>query len=158
MTKIDGIIPGAIPEQTTKPGTKVAEAATSFQDILDRAIQGNQVRPESAASPAENIVGVSGVKPPVLNQVLPPLHTEGVMRAERTLELLEDYERVLADGGKSLKDVSRAVQALDGEARELAGVLDRMDPQDELFPVLRDVMVTAMVESIKFNRGDYNPS
>ena len=158
MTKIDGIIPGATPEQIVKPGRPSGDGAASFQEILDRAVQGNQVRSESATPPAETMLGVSGVKPPVLSEVLPPLHTEGVMRAERTLELLEDYERALADGRRSLKDVSRTVQALDGEARELAGVLDRMDPKDELFPVLRDVMVTAMVESIKFNRGDFNPS
>jgi hypothetical protein len=158
MTKIDGIIPGVTPDQTSKPGRSAGQPATSFQELLDQAVQKNQVASESPGIGAEDVIGVSGVKPPVLDGVLSPLHTEGVMRAERTLELLEHYEQVLGDSGKSLKEVSRAVEALDGEARELAGVLDRLDPGDELFPILQDVAVTAMVQSIKFNRGDFNPS
>jgi hypothetical protein len=161
MTKIDGITPGVTPEETSQTKRQNEGAADSFAKLLDQAVRrgdealttGTDASPETGP-----MFGITGAKQPVVGDVLPPLHSEGVMRAERTLDLLENYEQMLGDSDKSLKEVSRAVAALDGEARELVGVLDRLDTNDALFPILQEVAVTAMVESIKFNRGDFNPT
>lgn len=80
------------------------------------------------------------------------------MRAERTLESLDRYTELLGNESKPLKEVFGALTAMEDEVKGLTEVLDSLDKGDPLFPVLQGVAVTAMTESIKFNRGDYNPA
>ncbi len=164
MTSIDKINPGQTPAASASSASGVKGDKDAFQKLLDQAaaqVEGSAAPAASqAAAPAfDPLASLQNVKPvqPGQEQELSPAQTEGLMRAERTLELLEDYEKMLGDQGKSLKQVSQLVQSLDGEVRELAGVLNSLDPGDQLYGILQEVAVTAMVESIKFNRGDYIP-
>jgi Tfp pilus assembly protein PilO len=50
------------------------------------------------------------------------------------------------------------VQALETEAKELSKLLESLNPDDELYNLLQEVATVAVVESIKFNRGDYLPA
>jgi hypothetical protein len=129
------------------------QAAARLQEDQSAAAAAAPASPQ----PRDPLAGVRDAKPPLTTQDLTPAQTEGLMRAERTLESLEHYQRLLGDESKSLKQVSQAVQGLEGEVRELTGVLDGMDSSDQLYGILQEVAVTAMVHSLKFNRGDFNP-
>lgn len=160
MTKIDGIDPNQPIIQPKPADAGVKKDGPSFQSILDQATQqaSATAKPEAAAQAADAMADIEGVKPPVAAQSLPPLQTEGVMRAERTLESLDRYTELLGNESKPLKEVFGALTAMEDEVKGLTEVLDSLDKGDPLFPVLQGVAVTAMTESIKFNRGDYNPA
>jgi hypothetical protein len=159
MTKIDQILPGQI---TPKNGEKAKGAPSkgpSFQEILDQAAKTSQDSTKTSAPTQafDPLNLINGVKPTAAVEPLRPEQTQGLMHAERTMEILDDYQNALSDQSKSLKDMGRIVADMDGEVKQLTGVLEKLDPKDELYRILEDVAVTAMVESIKFNRGDYMP-
>ena len=145
-------------DQTKKTGSKSQGA--SFQEILDKAAA--QVGDSAPSEVPAQQVGHSGGSHTVgqvaditsLNQA----QTEGLVRAGRTLDILDDYVAALGDGTKTLKDMAPLVSAMEQEVQGLARTMDRLDASDGLKGVLSDVAVTAMVESIKFNRGDYLPA
>ncbi|MFZ5586060.1 MAG: hypothetical protein ACOZHQ_09045 [Thermodesulfobacteriota bacterium] len=156
MTRIDQFQPG----QTAPPGapkpTARPDGGPSFQQALEEAS-----RPESAAAPAAQPAPAKASAPAAPAQAprkLDPLQTEGMLRAERALDILEAYQQGLADKKKSLKELGGLVKAMDDEVAELTKVLERMTPEHDLYGLLSEVAVTAMVESVKFNRGDYVPT
>jgi len=71
------------------------------------------------------------------------------------VSLLEKYERALADDTVSLKDMAPVVQKLADETERMKPFLDSLAPDDCLRLILNRALVTATVETIKFNRGDY---
>ena len=159
MTKIDQILPGQITPQNGEKAPGKPTKGPSFQEVLDQAAKrsqdsGNTSAPAQAFDPLNLI---NGVKPTHAVEALRPEQTQGLMHAERTMEILDDYQNALADQSRSLKDMGRIVAKMDGEVKELTGVLEKLDPKDELYGIMEEVAVTAMVESIKFNRGDYIP-
>jgi hypothetical protein len=160
MTRIDQIQTGTAPGVGEGLKTQRSQGDQAFQQILEQAASRVQQSPQAAASaPAfDPMATLQGVKPTLTTAELSPEQTEGLMRAERALETLERYEQVLGDERKSLKDVATLVRDLDGQVKGLTQTLDKMDPQDKLYGLLREVAVTSMVESIKFNRGDYLPT
>ena len=157
MTKIDAM-PPPVQAPEPKPGEpKGKTRGDSFQAVLDKAAQqAAQTSAEPAPAKAvDAMADIAGVSPVKAGQDLPPLHTEGLMRAERTLDHLDHYTNLLGDQSKNLRQVHQALAAVEDEVGELTKVLDQLDKDDPLFPLLESVAVTAMVESIKFNRGDY---
>lgn len=155
MAKIDQLHPGQTPQAGTQRSAAKPEDVPSFQQVLDEAC-----RPEAAAAPAApaapaQTAPAAAVQAP---RKLGPLETEGVLRAERTLDILETYQQGLADSRKSLKELGGLVKAMDDEVAELTKVIEHMTPDQDLYGLLSEVAVTAMVESVKFNRGDYVPA
>ncbi len=159
MTKIDELAPPVQAPEPKPGGVREKSPGKSFQAILDKATQQaaepTEARP--ATRPGDAMADIAGVRPVMTDQYLPPLHTEGLMRAERTLDQLDHYSKLLGDESKTLREVHQALAAMEEEVGELTKVLDRLDKGDPLFPLLESVAVTATVESIKFNRGDYLP-
>ena len=133
---------------------------TSFQDILEKAAA--QVGEKAATDiPAQQVGHTGGTQPVGRVQEVTSLNqaqAEGLAQAGRTLDILDDYVAALGDGNKSLKDMAPLVSAMEAEAKGLAQTMDQLEDSDELRAVLNDVAVTVMVESIKFNRGDYLPA
>lgn len=163
MTKIDDILP--VKPAETRPAPKPASRTRddAFGKVLQEALDQGGAAPQAAskaaeaAEPFDPMDRLAGVKPLAAPARLDPLQTEGLMRAERTLDILDQYESLLGDHTKSLKETAHVVDRMDDEVRELTKVLDKLDPKDELYGILQEVAVTAMVQSIKFNRGDYLP-
>jgi hypothetical protein len=159
MTRIDQIQPGVAPGagETQKPQRIQGDQA--FQQVLEQAAGRLGEPRQAAATPAfDPMSTLQGVKPPLTTADLSPEQTEGLMRAERALEILERYEQTLGDERKSLKDVAALVRDLDGEVKGLTQAMEKIDPKDKLYGLLQEVAVSSMVESIKFNRGDYLPA
>ncbi len=159
MTKIDQIQPGAAPGGTAGRKAQRAEGDKAFRQVLEEAAsrvgEGGKVGPAASFDPLSTI---QGAKPPLTQAELSPEHTEGLMHAGRALDTLERYEQALGDGRKSLKDVAMILKDLDSEVKGLTQVLDKLDPSDKLYGLLQEVAVTSMVQSLKFNRGDFLPA
>jgi len=81
--------------------------------------------------------------------------TQGIRRAEQFLDLLEAYQGKLGDTGSTLKEFSPLVASMESEAAKMKPLLDLLPDGDGLKDVLNRAVVTATVEAIKFNRGDY---
>jgi len=81
--------------------------------------------------------------------------TQGIERAEQFLNLLEEYQRKLGDTGSTLKDFYPLVSSMQSEAARITPLLDSLPDGDALKEILNRAVVTATVEAIKFNRGDY---
>ncbi len=158
MSKIDQIQPGQIlPADKPSPAGR-PQGGDSFQKILDQATQASQAAPTPANAPASQAAPTApAAQASQVSEAAPvsPLQREGLLRAGRTLDLLDSYAQSLADPSQPLKKVAGLVQSLEQESRGLGQVLERMDPQDGLYGLLQEVASTAQVETIKFNRGDY---
>jgi len=100
--------------------------------------------------------------PPVQNiptiqfdQILNIGTAQGIERVEQFLNLLEEYHRKLGDTNSTLKEFYPLVSSMEGEAAKIKPLLDSLPAGDELKDILNRAVVTATVEAIKFNRGDY---
>lgn len=161
MTKIDQLHPGQIgqPQQEPKPDSKTNG---DFAKLLDEALGLAGQSTAKITAPTQAIPGLEGVTPQakleapdVVGQGLTPLQQEGVERAERTVALLEQYADRLGQADLGLKEVQPALAALEEEARGLAEVADRLEPDDNLHGIVQEVLMRVAAESVKFNRGDY---
>jgi hypothetical protein len=153
MTKIDQIHPGAIQPQPAKPGAKPAEG---FARLLEKALA-----PEAGPGRAAEAQGpppapaVSPAQAPTLAGGLEPAQAEALARAERTLERLDVYARLLGDEEAPLKDVEPALRQAQAEARGLAEAAERLAEGDELRQVADQALALVSAQSLKFQRGDY---
>ncbi|MBI5522813.1 MAG: hypothetical protein HY910_09305 [Desulfarculus sp.] len=155
MSKIDKLQPGPPPQIGQATPAARPQGGPAFQDILDKAGQAAQAPAQAPApSPAWPTTQAAPAAAPA-DTAATPLQREGLMRAGRTLDLLDAYALALADQSKPLKQVAGLVKSLEDEARGLGEVLGRMDPQDGLYGLLQEVAATAQAESLKFNRGDF---
>ena len=81
-----------------------------------------------------------------------------VERAERLLDLLSEYQHKLANPAFTLRDISPLIDELKADNKRLVSSVNSLAEGDELKNILNQVIVTASVEIIKFDRGDYvNP-
>ncbi|MFH1058437.1 MAG: hypothetical protein V1797_07140 [Pseudomonadota bacterium] len=159
MTRIDQLQPGQTPQAGAQKTAAKPAGEASFQSLLDEACRPESAAPAPipAASAAPAAQTAQTARPSAPRQ-LDPLETEGMLHAERALDILETYQQGLADKKRSLKELGGLVRAMDEEVAELTKVIDQMPPERELFGLLSEVAVAAMVESVKFNRGDYLPA
>lgn len=160
MSKIDQIQPGQVgqPQESHKPGTKTKG---DFAKLLDEALGLQSQSTAEVTAPSQVFPGVDAVAPtgqvssPDTPQGLNELQREGVERAERTITLLAEYADRLGQPGLKLKELQPSLTALEQEAKSLAEVADRLEPDDELHGIVQDVLMRVAAESVKFNRGDY---
>jgi len=81
-----------------------------------------------------------------------------VERAERLLDLLSEYQQKLANPAFTVRDISPLIDELKADNKRLVSSVNSLAEGDELKNILNQVIVTASVEIIKFDRGDYvNP-
>jgi len=80
---------------------------------------------------------------------------QSVERVEQFLNILEDYQKKLGDTNSTLKGFYSLVSKMESEAAKLKPLLDSLPDGDRLKDLLNRAVVTATVEAIKFNRGDY---
>jgi hypothetical protein len=79
-------------------------------------------------------------------------------RLSSLLDLLGEYRDQLAHPAISLKDIHPVVTAIEKQTQKLEADLELLAENDELKKILNQTLVTASMEVIKFNRGDYVPA
>jgi hypothetical protein len=127
------------------PGQPAASPPAGFGEILQKTLN------EAASAGAS-------VGPNVSIRFQPALPTgppAGMSRVEGFLDLLDNYQRRLADPRMSLKGLDPAVQAVEQGRDAMTPLLAALPEGDPLKDVLNRALVTAELEIIRFRRGDY---
>ena len=137
--------------QQQKTVTSRKAAGNEFQDILKQAT-------DTASKPLEGCM----TSPPVQN--VPAIHfdhipninkAQNIERVEQFLNVLENYHHKLGDPDSTLKEFHPLVADMESETARILPLLDSISDGDELKSILNRAVITATVEVIKFNRGDY---
>ena len=153
MNRIDQLGPGGLLGPAAQPKSSESGAGVSFEQTLQKALDTPEASSQvSTTSAPASVQAVSG--PPAVSPA-GPLQQEGMAQAERIMQILESYHQQLGDPSRRLKEMAPAVEELEGEVSRLLEVLDRLDPEDGLHPILQEVASTSLVEVVKFKRGDY---
>jgi hypothetical protein len=106
------------------------------------------------ASPPQGPSSIYGPSPAVPPEAL--VRSQAELAADRALDLLDDYQAALADPKRSLKSMAPLIKDLEDEVARLQEGLRNLPADDALRPILSRIAVTSMVETVRFNRGDYN--
>jgi len=147
------ILPQNISAGTEQQKTGAGRRATGseFRDILQEKIATSS-KPEEGTMTLPPVQNIPTVQFDQISNMGP---TQGIERAEQFLNLLEAYQGKLGDTNATLKEFSPLVSSMESEAAKIAPLLDSMPDGDRLKELLNRAVVTATVEAIKFNRGDY---
>jgi uncharacterized protein (DUF2342 family) len=145
-------------EKASKTKTKEAGDATSFQGLLSRA---GQVRDSRVSAPSkiqaiDPLVALEGTACVTRSQAVQGSAAAEAMKCiQAALDLLEEYQQLLADPQISLKEMMPLVSALERQLHNLRCSGGQPSLPEDLSRIASEVAVTAQVEVSKFNRGDY---
>ena len=79
-----------------------------------------------------------------------------LQHASKVLDVLEEYARALENPQKSLKSIEPIVIRMQQELKGLnVGSMSYVGQHEQLAEVVNQIAVTASVEALKFQRGDY---
>lgn len=81
-----------------------------------------------------------------------------VKRVDNLLNLLDRYRQQLANPRVTLRTIEPVMNKIAKEKDQLSATLDSLPNADGLKDILNQTLITATLEIIKFNRGDYIPS
>lgn len=150
IDKLNTVI-SAPPEGVDRSGHR---AETFFSAYLAQALDNRSV----AAQP----VAAAPVMTPLLSPLsCPPvllddgLRRQGMRQGQDLLTCLEEYQALLAAPRASLKQMGGSVDKMEEELRRLAPFMDNLPESDPLSQVLQSISSLALVETIKYRRGDY---
>ena len=76
-------------------------------------------------------------------------------RIENLLNQLEKYRQQLRDPKVTLRTIEPILNTIASEKDQLSEKLDSISNEDGLKDILNQTLITASLEVIKFNRGDY---
>lgn len=148
MTKIDHINETVAIQATKKPNTPAAVPfSASLENALAQEVPDNTDRGEASA--------LCEPQPPIGNQ--PRISsTDAVRQTGRLLGLLECYAAGLENPGVTLKELASIVTTLKDEAMQLMSSTDMLAAGESgINDIAAKAALTANVEYIKFQRGDY---
>ncbi|MBI4774774.1 MAG: hypothetical protein HY788_11450 [Deltaproteobacteria bacterium] len=125
-----------------KPGV-TEKTGQTFQDVLNRLnnAPSGKVKSSQSTRSTESILPTRTYDHPVLNQ------------AETLLQTMEQYQQDLLNPGKNLREIEQTLARMRGQARTLKRESASLPPT--LKELTDRITLTAEVERLKFNRGDY---
>jgi len=148
MTKIDQINETITIQATKKPNESTvvpfsASLENALSNKIDNKTNGGRTSP------------LSEPQSPIVNQLGIPM-TNVVGQTEKLLGLLESYAAGLKNPGTTLKELASMVTEMKDEAMQLMASTDvNTTGENDLNGIAAKAALTANVEYIKFNRGDY---
>ena len=149
--KIDGnkeIIKSSYPDKSQR---SEKASNTDFKNILKESVEkssssATQTRPLSSINPLAAV----GFKPE-----LPVDKFSAINQAENLIDLLDDYRKQLADPAITLRSIEPLMNMIIKEKEQLSSLLDSIPNDDGLKDIVNRTLITASLEVIKFNRGEY---
>lgn len=130
-----------------------------FEKVLreSRAHHAGEPPPSSGAHGVESAIPPAPAdRPEVLPfEPYPPFPPGSVEAAEHALDLLERYQKSLADPRVSLRDLQPLAQSLEGNIGDLTKGVEVLSATDPLALILSEIKMLAAVQVEKFRRGDY---
>ena len=151
---------GTLSSVATKKGRNEELNGFDFQKMLQEAQSNIQEAGRSApavAAGGAEIQGASVFPANLLEGIKdsPPLRSQGVQAAEKTLTLLEEYQRAIDNPRVTLREIHPLVQSLAEETRGLNQWVVELPPSDPLKKIMTEVGILSSIEVGRFNRGDY---
>lgn len=144
----NGILKESYPQKTQK---SEATPNADFKNILKESVENSTENP-SKIQPSTLMDPVSEIR-------FNPLSTQDknimVERIDNLLNLLDNYRQQLSDPHVTLRTLEPVMNTIAKEKNQLSGLLDSMPNEDGLKHILNQTLITASLEVIKFNRGDY---
>ena len=148
MTKIDQINETMVMQATKKTNTpSQAPFSASLENALSPKTQNNAGIGQTSAlcEPQSPIISQPDASP-----------ADVVGQTDRLLGLLESYATGLENPGATLKELASIVTMMKDEARQLMASTDTHTAgENDLNGIAVKAALTANVEYIKFQRGDY---
>jgi hypothetical protein len=135
-------VPGQSPQ-------KSAEKNGGFDEVLKNKVndlKAADANPQAAPSAADSVL-------PTQSPGLAQVNGAQFHRANKVLDLLDNYANALRDPKRTLKSIEPILQQLQEEVNQLLPEAPQTD--EGLRNVINDIAVTAKVEAVKFHRGDY---
>ena len=144
----DEIIKNGFADKTVRKGQ---DQNDDFKNILKASVERTAHHPEKIQSPP--------LMHPVSTIQFHPLSSENkhvtVERVDNLLSLLDNYRKQLADPQVTLRSIEPVINTIVKEKEQLSSVLDSLTNEDGLKDIVNRTLITASLEVIKYNRGDY---
>ncbi len=134
------------------PDQKGNPALSGFGEIFQKTLKETTASAGAGVAPLDASIAIQ------LPTVGPGSLPSAGSRVEGFLDLLEDYQRQLADHRVNLKGLDSVVQTMEKGRDELSPLLAVLPETGGLKDVLNQTLVTAEIEIIRFRRGDYLPA
>jgi hypothetical protein len=142
------ILKEGYPQKTQKSETT---PNADFKDILKESVENAPENP-SKIQPSTSMDPVSAIR---FNPLAPQDKNITVKRIHNFLNLLDNYRQQLSDPHVTLRTLEPVMNTIAKEKDQLSGLLDSLPNEDGLKHILNQTLITASLEVIKFNRGDY---
>ncbi|MBW2624392.1 MAG: hypothetical protein JRD68_15895 [Deltaproteobacteria bacterium] len=140
----------SMPPNTTRPSSKTS--GPDFAQKLSQAIGKDQNAP--AAGLKDDPLAALTQSAPV-GKIMASEMSMPIGQVEKTLGMLDEYTKALADPNQNLKQVSVLVKELEDQAASLNKVSQSLPEGHAVKDLMNRTSVVATVEAIKFRRGDY---
>ena len=136
---------------TDKAVRKEQAQDDDFKNILKASVERTAHHQAKTQSPAL-MQPISAIKFPPLS---PENKSVTIDRLDNLLNLLDNYRKQLADPQVSLRRIEPLMNTIEKEKEQLSSVLDSLASEDGLKDIVNRTLITASLEVIKYNRGDY---
>ena len=153
MVKIGGYDPRLNQIPGRKPGRTKPTNRAEFVEALQRADTASQSVNEITKLSQVDLQKIYGPVPTGAIDSTTPTDVQAT--AQGALDLLDAFAQALADPGRTLKSMADLVQGLEAEARRIEHLSATLPEGDQGRALLDQIGSRAMIEAIKFNRGDY---
>jgi hypothetical protein len=144
----DEIIKNSFTEKTIP---REPDRKDDFKNVLKASVERTAPHPgKIKSSPMANPVSAIQFHPVSLEN-----KRITVERVDNLLNLLDNYRDNLADSQVTLRRIEPVINMIAKEKEQLSSVLESLPNEDELKDIVKRTLITASLEVIKFNRGDY---
>jgi hypothetical protein len=126
-------------------------ADVDFKNILKESVE-KSARPATQIQSPSLLNPLSAVR---FNPELPQDKVSAIQRTDNLINLLDDYRKQLADPAVSLRSIEPVMQTIIKEKDQLSSLLDSLPDEGGLKDIVNRTLITASLEVIRYNRGDY---
>ena len=144
----DEIIKNSFAEKTLQ---REQDQKDDFKNILKASVERSVHHQEKIKSPLL-ANSVSAIR---FHPLSPENKRLTVERVDNLLNLLDNYRDQLADPQVTLRRIEPVINMIEKEKEQLSSVLDSLPNEDGLKDIVNRTLITASLEVIKYNRGDY---
>jgi hypothetical protein len=148
VTQINNIHENTAVQTGQRPS---ATTAAGFQDSLETALAQKSAGNAESGQTSE----LGEPQAPHFNPAVPATADDLACQTDSLLDLLESYSKGLEAPGATLKDLAPLVDRIKDGARHLMASADNDAAAGELKDIASQAALTANIECIKFQRGDY---
>ena len=136
------------------------------KDLFKRMLEGASSQYHDGPGSLSSTPGSEGISPGPISPAAPldlvselkdsaQVRLQGIQSTERTLDLLGQYQKAMANPDQSLKNIHPLIQSLSQELQGLNTLSEKLSPSDPLQSILTNTGIVSAVEIEKFYRGEY---